>query len=111
MSKFLGKEYFEGYFILNYIQNFNINLIKNNLLEKYLSYYLFNSSSNALFYYEGVDKFLLTNKFKHSLALEYLYGLFPTVIIGIIILPSMYLLYSNETDINPAITIKVLGRQ
>ena len=34
-----------------------------------------------------------------------------SVIIGFIIVPSMYLLYSNETDINPCITIKVIGHQ
>jgi len=37
--------------------------------------------------------------------------MFPTIIIGFIIVPSMYLLYSNETDVNPCLTVKVVGHQ
>ena len=52
-----------------------------------------------------------TLQFRHSINLEYVFGMFPTIIIGFIILPSMYLLYSNETDINPCLTIKIIGHQ
>ena len=54
---------------------------------------------------------LSTLKFRHSINLEYVFGMFPTIIIGFIIVPSMYLLYSNETDINPCLTVKVVGHQ
>jgi hypothetical protein len=80
-------------------------------LDRFFAYFLFNETSNAVYFYEGVDNILSTLKFKHSINLEYVFGLFPTVIIGFIIVPSMYLLYSNETDINPCITIKVIGHQ
>lgn len=76
-----------------------------------LNRYLFATSVNALSNYDGFDNILLTLKFKHSINMEYIFGLFPTAIISCIIVPSMYLLYSNETDINPCITIKVIGHQ
>ncbi len=109
----LGKSYFTG-FTNNYIEfvkNFNITNFDNVILDRFFSYYLFNKTSNAIYFYEGTDDILSTLKFKHSINLEYVFGLFPTVIIGFIIVPSMYLLYSNETDINPCITIKVIGHQ
>lgn len=53
----------------------------------------------------------MTHQFRHSINLEYIFGIFPTVIIGFIILPSMYLLYSNEIEINPGLTIKIIGHQ
>ena len=81
------------------------------MIEKFLSYYLFNITSNGLYYYEGYDKFLTTHQFRHSINLEYIFGIFPTIIIGFIILPSMYLLYSNEIEINPGLTIKIIGHQ
>jgi hypothetical protein len=109
----LGKSYFVG-LINNYsafIKNFNITNFNNIILDRFFSYYLFNKTSNALYFYDGTDQVLSTLKFKHSINLEYVFGLFPTFIIGFIIVPSMYLLYSNETDINPCITIKVIGHQ
>lgn len=111
----LGKSYFQGLkYTETYTDHFNnlgwesFNIL---MLERFFSYYLFNKTSNAIFFYEGADTVLSNLKFKHSINLEYVFGLFPTVIIGFIIVPSMYLLYSNETDINPCITIKVIGHQ
>jgi len=112
-SFILGKSYFLG--ISNkyksFIENFNTDNFDHIILDRFFSYYLFNKTSNAIYFYEGTDSMLSNLKFKHSINLEYVFGLFPTVIIGFIIVPSMYLLYSNETDINPCITIKVIGHQ
>src|ERR1700735_1484973 len=102
---------FMGFFYSKLIENKDYNYYENIMIEKFLSYYLFNITSNGLYYYEGYDKFLTTHQFRHSINLEYIFGIFPTIIIGFIILPSMYLLYSNEIEINPGLTIKIIGHQ
>ena len=107
---FLGKG-FNGMSLPNYIKKQDYKFYENIMIERFLSYYLFNITSNGLYFYEGYDKFLTTHQFRHSINLEYIFGLFPTVIIGFIILPSMYLLYSNEIEINPGLTIKIIGHQ
>lgn len=112
-SFLLGKSYFLGlsYNYAEHIANLSWDNFDILILERFFSYYLFNKTSNAIFFYDGTDSVLSNLQFKHSINLEYVFGLFPTVIIGFIIVPSMYLLYSNETDINPCITIKVIGHQ
>jgi cytochrome c oxidase subunit 2 len=107
---FLGKG-LNGLFLPKYIEKKDYNFYENIIIERFLSYYLFNITSNGLYFYEGYDKFLTTHQFRHSINLEYIFGLFPTIIIGFIILPSMYLLYSNEIEINPGLTIKIIGHQ
>lgn len=108
---FLGKNYYKGFY--NNFANYNWDYLyfKNIILEKYLVSYLFTKPCNALYYYDGFDNILDTLKFKHSMKMEYVFGFFPTIIIAIIIVPSMYLLYSNETDLDPCLTIKVMGHQ
>jgi hypothetical protein len=106
----LGKGLNDLYFP-DFIENKDYNFYENIIIERYLSYYLFNITSNGLYFYEGYDKFLMTHQFRHSINLEYIFGIFPTIIIGLIILPSMYLLYSNEVEINPGLTIKIIGHQ
>jgi hypothetical protein len=95
----------------NVHRNLSFKYFKALMAERFIAYYLFNKPSNALYFYEGSDNYLLALKFKHSINLEYVFGMFPTIIIGLIIVPSMYLLYSNETDINPCITVKIIGHQ
>lgn len=107
---FLGKG-LNGLFFPKFIEKKNYKFYDDIIIERFLSYYLFNITSNGLYYYEGYDKFLMTHQFRHSINLEYIFGIFPTVIIGFIILPSMYLLYSNEVEINPGLTIKIIGHQ
>jgi hypothetical protein len=107
---FFGKG-LNGLLLPKLIENKDYIFYENIMIEKFLSYYLFNITSNSLYYYEGYDKFLITHQFRHSINLEYIFGIFPTVIIGFIILPSMYLLYSNEIEINPGLTIKIIGHQ
>lgn len=107
---FLGKG-LNGLSLPYFIESKDSNFYENIIIERFLSYYLFNITSNGLYFYEGYDKFLMTHQFRHSINLEYIFGIFPTIIIGFIILPSMYLLYSNEIEINPGLTIKIIGHQ
>lgn len=107
---FLGKG-LNGLYFPQYIEKKDYNYYESVIVERFLSYYLFNITSNGLYFYEGYDKFLTTHQFRHSINLEYIFGIFPTIIIGLIILPSMYLLYSNEIEINPGLTIKIIGHQ
>lgn len=109
----LGKGYYTGlyYNFKQHISPLSLNLYEDIILQRFFYYHLFNKSSNAVLLYDGHDNILKTLKFKHSINLEYVFGIFPTVIIGFIIVPSMYLLYSNETDLNPGLTIKVIGHQ
>ena len=110
---FLGKTYFTGmhYDYESHVKKLSWDGYEELILERFIAYYLFNKTSNAIYFYDGYDNMLTNLKFKHSINLEYIFGLFPTIIIGFIIVPSMYLLYSNETDISPSLTVKVLGHQ
>lgn len=85
----------------------------------------------ALLPFSRVDKLLLINsganlndedsvmrdslfeayEFKHSFSFEVIWGIFPLSIIGFILVPSLYLLYSLDEDIDPKYTIKVIGHQ
>lgn len=107
----LGKELLEGLYFPSYIKDWDLNVINFLMIERFLSYVLHNKPSNALYFYDGKDNFLLVEKFKHSTILEYVFGIFPSVIIAIILLPSLYLLYSTDEDVDPSYTIKVIGHQ
>lgn len=112
---FLGKNYYKGFTTKQFNKKeyilSNFQIFKSLLIERYLNTYIFSKPTNALYYYEGFDTILNTLKFRHSINLEYVFGFFPTLIIGIIIIPSMYLLYSNESDVDPGLTVKIIGNQ
>jgi heme/copper-type cytochrome/quinol oxidase subunit 2 len=57
------------------------------------------------------DDFLTVQSFKHSSRLEYVFAAFPTIIIIYILVPSLFLLYSLDEDLDPKMTIKVVGHQ
>jgi len=61
--------------------------------------------------YHGESDFLRTERFRHSTLLEYVYAAFPTIIIVYILVPSLFLLYSLDEDLDPKLTIKVIGHQ
>ena len=111
----LGKNYYKGFTKKNFYKKQqvfpNFQNFHNLLIERFLNTYIFSKPTNALYYYEGFDGILNTLKFRHSINLEYVFGFFPTLIISIIIVPSMYLLYSNESDVDPGLTIKIIGNQ
>lgn len=57
------------------------------------------------------DTFFESQDFKHSLTFEFIWAIFPTAIILCILVPSLYLLYSLDEDLDPKLTIKVIGHQ
>ena len=107
----IGKELKTGFYFPTFIKDWDLKVINYLVIERFLSYVLFNKASNALYFYDGNESYLVVERFKHSTTLEYVYGLFPSVIIAFILLPSLYLLYSTDEDIDPAYTIKVIGHQ
>lgn len=107
----LGKEVLDGLYFPTFIKDWDLNFINFLMIERFLSYVLFNKASNALYFYDGRESYLVVERFKHSTILEYVYGLFPSIIIAFILLPSLYLLYSADEDIDPSYTIKVVGHQ
>lgn len=56
-----------------------------------------------------MDTYFRSLAFKHSLAFEIVWALFPTSIIISILIPSLYLLYSLDEDLDPRFTVKVIG--
>jgi len=117
LNFFLGQQYFKNLSESQYDKwkgALTFDYMKDLLLERFLAYYLFSKTSNALYFYDRKETHIINLNvlgFKHSIRLEYIFGLFPTVIISLIIVPSMYLLYSNETDLDPNLTIKIIGHQ
>lgn len=57
------------------------------------------------------DTYFESQEFTHSLVFEVIWALFPTGIIFCILVPSLYLLYSLDDDLDPQLTIKVIGHQ
>ena len=108
----LGRACFEGLSYRSINEYFSdIDDIDNILIDRTLSHFLFNISSKGRLYYDGNDDFLTVHRFKHSLFLEYLYGSFPTIIIVLILIPSIFLIYSLDENVDPKFTIKVIGHQ
>jgi hypothetical protein len=80
-------------------------------LERYMAYYLFQISTHGDFFYDDYPELLQIRRFRHSTLLEIVWATFPTIIIVLILIPSLYLLYSAEEDLDPEFTIKVIGHQ
>lgn len=118
--------------------NFTMNTITDKMMDKYVSSLLYHYTANGFFFngvvdsmnfytrtfknYEynsnvNVEEFILSDTlfesqgFKHSTAFEFVWALFPSVIIISILIPSLYLLYSLDEDLDPKLTIKVIGHQ
>lgn len=85
-----------------------------NKLDNYVYYYFFNRSANAFVIssYDREDKdFLLAQSFRDNILLEYIWAIFPSIIIFLILIPSLYLLYSLEENLEPKFNVKVIGHQ
>lgn len=54
---------------------------------------------------------LSVQTFRENLLLEYLWATFPSLVIFLILIPSLYLLYSLEERVDPKFYIKVIGHQ
>jgi heme/copper-type cytochrome/quinol oxidase subunit 2 len=57
------------------------------------------------------DVLFESQDFRHSFMFEIVWAVFPTIIILSILVPSLYLLYSLDEDLDPRYTIKVIGNQ
>lgn len=79
--------------------------------EKYLDFYLFSIRTYGEFFYDDFSPLLSIRRFRHSFFLEVVWATFPTLIIAIILVPSLFLLYSSEEELNPEFTLKVIGHQ
>jgi heme/copper-type cytochrome/quinol oxidase subunit 2 len=80
-------------------------------LKKKRSLQFFSISSKAEFYNDDFSQMLKALSFKHSSLLELIWAGFPIVIIGLILLPSLILLYSLDEELDPYLTVKVIGHQ
>lgn len=76
--------------------------------EKSLAYVLFRFSNNGEFFYDDNSEFLKVQRFKHNTIFEYVWASFPTLIIVLILIPSLFLLYSLDEDFYPEFTLKVI---
>ena len=77
---------------------------ENLLLKKYFD-------KNTTKGYRSMEEVLEVEKFKENLLLEYIWAIFPSMVIILILIPSLYLLYSLEENMDPKYTIKVIGHQ
>ena len=93
------------------IDNWNFFKIYNLIKRKNLDYVLFNFTNNGEFFYDDYSQLLTTHSFRHSTFLEFVWASFPTVIIILILIPSLFLLYSLDEDFYPEFTLKVIGHQ
>jgi len=113
----IGGEYFSGFKTADWLSSSKLTLsfITKLVTEKYIDYLLFNHTTAAYYFYDeefpGVSSLLTVQKFKHSTAFEFVWATFPTTVILLILVPSMLLLYSLDEDLDPKITIKVVGHQ
>jgi cytochrome c oxidase subunit 2 len=99
--------YNNAYFLFNYL----IVDIDKLLNDKYISYSLFTGENLGRFTYDSIDSFLSVNRFKHSTNVEYVFAAFPTIIIILLLIPSLFLLYSLDDNQAPILTYKVVGHQ
>lgn len=93
----------------NQLSNFALFDIVNTMVDKGI--YL--PQPTTVFTYDSIlrDTFFEAQNFKHSLSFEFIWAIFPTAIILSILVPSLYLLYSLDEDLDPKLTIKVIGHQ
>jgi heme/copper-type cytochrome/quinol oxidase subunit 2 len=113
-----------NYMYYEYILNKKMNNFLFNNKPKYI-YYLaseINTFSernvNKLVYSNLLNKIRIKNnyvfnlnQFRHSGIFEGVWAFFPTIIILLILIPSLILIYSFEDIINPKMSVKVIGNQ
>lgn len=93
------------------IRKVTLNSIYFYVKERYVDFRLFNVSTYGECFYDGFSELLAVRRFRHSTLLEIIWASIPTVIIVLILIPSLYLLYSAEEDLDPEFTLKVMGHQ
>jgi len=116
LFSWIGSEYFTGFDSEKTIfSKVSLASVTNLVTERYLDALLFNGTTLGYYFYDKEtlteNSFLTVQKFNHSTAFEFVWAAFPTTIIILILVPSMLLLYSLDEDLDPKLTIKVIGHQ
>lgn len=88
-----------------------IEPLKDIHVDRYLSYYIYSYTNNCRLFHDIEDDYLITQMFNHSTKLEFVFAFFPTFVITSILVPSLYLLFSFDEELEPVFTIKVIGHQ
>ncbi len=113
----IGGEYFSGFSNASWTssQKLTLDVINNLISEKYLDTLLFDYITPTYYFYDeefpGANSFLTVQRFKHSTVFEFVWATFPTTIILLVLVPAMLLLYSLDEDLDPKLSIKVVGHQ
>jgi heme/copper-type cytochrome/quinol oxidase subunit 2 len=81
------------------------------LLEKHQDFYFFQITTRGEYFYDDYSEFIKVQHYRHSTLLEFIWATFPTIIIILILIPSLFLLYSLDEDFYPEFTLKVIGHQ
>ena len=83
-------------------------------LSKYWYYSTYNGTTNGYmysYYNKQYQDFAKIQSYRDSYVLELMWAFFPSVVIFLILVPSLYLLYSLEENLQPRFNIKVIGHQ
>lgn len=94
--------------------NNNDTLLQEMTLSKYWYYSAYSRSTNGYVYsyYNKESKdFLEVQSYRDNLQLELIWAFFPSLVIFLILIPSLYLLFSLEENLQPKFNIKVIGHQ
>lgn len=67
--------------------------------------------ANSVFIVQFLSKYVKSSKITHNYVLEVVWTTVPSIVLILIAIPSFSLLYAMDEVINPAITLKVIGRQ
>jgi len=92
---------------------FSLDYIFNVSMSMFFAYFLSNRLVLGYDYHEADNYFLFLEgqRFHHSTNFEFICASFPSIVILLILIPSMLLLYSLDEDLEPLLTYKVLGHQ
>lgn len=99
--------------LFNYKNNSSI-AVEELLTAKYF-YYSSNSRATVAYVLSSAAHeqrdIIKVQSFRENLLLEYIWAIFPSIVIFLILVPSLYLLYSLEENMDPKLNIKVIGHQ
>jgi len=107
----LSYTYINRDFSLEYYTDEGVFHIEDALITRYKWYNLYSIRTNGYLFHNKNMHYLYVQKFKHSTFLEFIFAFFPTLIIILIVVPSVYLLYSTNEETKPYFTIKIIGHQ
>ena len=123
-------------YLLSFLkQRLSLNTFFNISVNKSIFFWLNNITSSGYFFFYKITKlekiwfsgftynyckevnknfnfeFLTVQDFKHKTSFEFIWAIFPNIVISFILVPSLYLLYSLDEDCHPIVNISVTGHQ